>query len=222
MTYGNPASLPKRALTLERAHTSRGEAAEVFVRRNGILDQSSTLLDGACSSADSLKRCVQPSSCRREVSFTPHMLGIYAVTATKVHSELTKRSWLTFTSDGWSRQQLLLHITNYQAAVPGVSCFTDFTDASTEQVTGESSCHAGISCGSHHACLLKTAALVTAVCLVSEPKVKPLCLPAARYVADTILKVLQSHRLDKKTTAVWDLLKAAMPLWLPARVWSIA
>ena len=76
---------------------------------------------------------------RHELS-TPLLLGIYAAIAAKVNAELSKHKWLTVTSDGWSREQGSLHITNYHAAIPGASYFRDITTASTEQVTGESSC----------------------------------------------------------------------------------
>ena len=35
---------------------------------------------------------------------TPLLLGVYAVIATKVNNELRKHTWLTITSDGWSRK----------------------------------------------------------------------------------------------------------------------
>ena len=82
---------------------------------------------------------------RRQLS-TPLLLGVYAAIASKVTRELQKHSWVTVTSDGWSRQQGSQHITNYQAVIPGASYFIDITTASTQQLTVESPSLRSLEC----------------------------------------------------------------------------
>ena len=108
---------------------------------------------------------------RHELS-TPLLLGIYAAIVAKVKAELSKHKWLTTTPNMWSREQGSPHMTDYHAAVPGVSCM-DMTTASTEQVTGASSCLAGQLC-------LPWRVINLAACFVAS--LEPLCTPYTAFL----------------------------------------
>ena len=171
---------------------------------------------------------------RHELS-TPLLLGVYAVIATKVKLELKKHLWLTITSDGWARERGSMHVTNYQAAVPGASYFIDFDIATTEQVTGKSS-------QLRTACQAK--AVVDIACLFKQlPPVlhypsatASFCVLAAQRVADKTMEVVEKHGFEQKAAAyvtdtcavmkaAWVILERKMPLLMcfgcQAHVWSL-
>lgn len=62
---------------------------------------------------------------------------IYEEVAEAVHKELAKADYIAGTSDGLSRSQGDIHVTNYQACTYGASYFLDMDASSTERVTSK-------------------------------------------------------------------------------------